>query len=421
MAAQQHGAASAPGHKPAEPAHIIRSDDEAIEIAHRLAADFAAGAAARDRDRILPYAELDRFSQSGLWAIAVPKEYGGAGLSYVTVGKVYAIISAADPSLGQIAQNHNSAVYFIRAIGTPEQRSLFLGRILAGYRLGNASSESGEDGPGLQTRIVKKGDNYVLNGRKFYATGALFSHYITVIARDEKDRMLVAVVPAGTAGLSIIDDWSSFGQRTTASGTVLIDNVTVPCNHVLPIYRVYESFPQEAVTHLTHVGIDTGIARAAVEETIRFIHQYSRSATGGSLEKSWDEPYLIAEIGNLKIRLHAAESALERAADILDVAVADPNPDNNAAATVAMSEAKVLAAEAALLATNKLFELTGARSTFEKYNLDRHWRNARAHTVHDPIRWKFHTVGNYYLNGARPSLRLFASPTKSGKEDERNG
>jgi alkylation response protein AidB-like acyl-CoA dehydrogenase len=70
---------------PQHPAHVIRSDAEAIEVATRLAARFAVDASARDRERRLPVAELDEFSASGLWGITIPKEYGGAGVSYDTI------------------------------------------------------------------------------------------------------------------------------------------------------------------------------------------------------------------------------------------------------------------------------------------------------------------------------------------------
>ncbi|WP_254901491.1 acyl-CoA dehydrogenase family protein [Lonsdalea britannica] len=82
--------------RPTSPAHIIASDEEAIAVAERLAAQFATGAARRDREGILPIAELEAFSQSGLWGISIPRAYGGAGVSYATVAQVIAIISAAD-------------------------------------------------------------------------------------------------------------------------------------------------------------------------------------------------------------------------------------------------------------------------------------------------------------------------------------
>jgi alkylation response protein AidB-like acyl-CoA dehydrogenase len=83
---------------------------------------------------------------------------------------------------------------------------------------------------------------------------------------------------------------------------------------------------------------------------------------------------------------------------------ADPEPTEQEVAKVgiAVNEAKILTTEAAMLATNKLFELAGTQSTLAKYGLDRHWRNARTHTLHDPVRWKFYGIGNYFLNNVLP-------------------
>jgi alkylation response protein AidB-like acyl-CoA dehydrogenase len=75
--------------------------------------------------------------------------------------------------------------------------------------------------------------------------------------------------------------------------------------------------------------------------------------------------------------------------------VAKPTAGTAAKAQVAVAEAKVLSTETALAATNKPFELVGTRATLSELNLDRHWRNARTHTLHDPVRWKYAILGNY--------------------------
>ena len=81
-----------------------------------------------------------------------------------------------------------------------------------------------------------------------------------------------------------------------------------------------------------------------------------------------------------------------------------PTAETVAAAQLAVAEAKVLTTEIALSASNTLFELAGTRSTLAEHNLDRHWRNARTHTLHDPVRWKYAIVGNHALNGVNPPL-----------------
>jgi len=114
-------------------------------------------------------------------------------------------------------------------------------------------------------------------------------------------------------------------------------------------------------------------------------------------------PYTIAAIGDLKIRLHAAEALLERAGRQFDETIADVNDATIAKAKIAVAEAKVLTTEVAL-AADKLFELAGTRSTLGVHNLDRFWRDARTHTLRDPVHWKFHAIGHYYLNRVQPPL-----------------
>ena len=100
--------------------------------------------------------------------------------------------------------------------------------------------------------------------------------------------------------------------------------------------------------------------------------------------------------------MHAAEALLAKAGRAIDGIVSEPTEASVAATAVAVAEAKVLTTEIAILATNKLHELAGTRSTLAEFNLDRHWRNARTHTLHDPVRWKYFHVGNFALNGVPP-------------------
>ncbi|TIY04894.1 MAG: SfnB family sulfur acquisition oxidoreductase, partial [Mesorhizobium sp.] len=120
------------------------------------------------------------------------------------------------------------------------------------------------------------------------------------------------------------------------------------------------------------------------------------------------DPYTIQAIGDLRLRANAAEAVLEKAGLAVDRAVAHPNEKIVAEAQIAVAESKILTTEIAINATNKLFELAGTRSTLAEHNLDRHWRNARTHTLHDPVRWKYAILGNYYLNDVNPPLHAWS-------------
>jgi SfnB family sulfur acquisition oxidoreductase len=392
------------GEDVASNARVIENDRDAILTAKELATGFAAEANLRDRERRLPYNEIELYSRSGLWGITIPKEYGGADISTATLAEVTAIISEADSSLGQIPQNHFYMLQVVRSNGTEAQKRFFFERVIKGERLGNALSETGTKTVGeYNTRIDRDGDEYVVNGTKFYSTGALFAHWIPVVAKDEKDYLFVAFVRVGTPGLTVIDDWSSFGQRTTGSGTTVLDNVRVPALNVLSYQGAFdEPTALGPVGQIIHAAVEIGIARAAVAETIKFVRERARPWIDANVEHGYEDPLTISQVGDLVIRLHSAEALIERAGRLTDKVVRTPDLDTLARASVAVAEAKAASTEAALQATNKLFELSGTQSTLSKYNLDRHWRNARAHTLHDPVRWKYYAIGNYYLNGVRP-------------------
>ena len=389
---------------PRQPAQRIESDAEAIAVARALSADFVREAAQRDRERRLPVAELDAFSQSGLWGITVPRAYGGAEVSFRTLGEVFKTIAAADPSLAQLPQNHLCIVDLIRQEGSEEQKRFFFEQVLNGVRFGNAFSERGSRTVAeFETRIEPDGEGFRVNGQKFYSSGALLAHWVPTVAVDAEKHAHLAFIPRDSEGLRVINDWSSFGQRTTASGTVLIENARVPAGHVLPAHRSFD-LPTIAgpLSQFLQAAIDAGIARGTLAETIEQIRRHARPWVDSGLEHAHQDPYTIQQIGDLQIRLRAAEAVLDLAADQIQAALDDSTEDSVAAASILVAEAKVLTTEIAILATNKLFELVGTRSTLEEYNLDRHWRNARTHTLHDPVRWKFHAIGNYYLNGIRP-------------------
>ncbi|AGB75110.1 MULTISPECIES: SfnB family sulfur acquisition oxidoreductase [Rhizobium] len=396
--------------RPTEPAHIIKSDAEAIAVAKKLAAEFIKDSAKRDRERIWPAAELDAFSQSGLWSINVPKKFGGPEVSYATLAKVIEIISAADSSIGQVAQNHLGVVAAIRTVSDEAQQKLLFGEVLKGTRFGNAFSEFGSKrAVDFETRFTDGGDHVIVKGQKFYSSGALLAHLVPIVALDDEGRAWYAIADRGAPGLTVIDDWSSFGQRTTLSGTVIIDNVTVPKTHLVPGYKGYDKPTADgAIFQIIQVAVDTGIAQAAIDETIDFVRTKSRAWVDSGLERASDDPYTIQAVGDLTLRLHAAQALLEKAGYAIDRAVANPTEDSVAEAQIVTAEAKILSTEIAIAATNKLFELAGTRSTLAEHNLDRHWRNARTHTLHDPVRWKYAILGKYFLNGEKPPLHAWS-------------
>jgi SfnB family sulfur acquisition oxidoreductase len=385
-------------------AHLIRDDAEAVAVARALAPRIAEGAVERDRNRILPRAELDLFSGSGLWGITVPRAHGGAEVSIATLAEVIAIISEADPSVGQIPQNHLGVVEALRVTGNEEQKRRFYAGVLEGRRFGNAFSEAGSKNAGVfDTKLVADGDGFRVTGQKFYATGALFADIVPIAATGEDGNVYLVFADPRAHGLTIIDSWSGFGQRTTASGAVTLDNVWIDARDVIPAHLGYDQPSANGpVSQIIQAAVDLGIARAAIADTIRFVRTLSRPWIDSGKDHAWEDPYTISAVGDLVIRLHAAEAILELAGLAVDRAIAAASETTVAEASLTVAEAKVLTTEIAILAGNKLHELAGTRSTLAQHGLDRHWRNARTHTLHDPVRWKYALIGNHALNGVLP-------------------
>lgn len=264
--------------KPPVPPRRIASHEEAIAAAESLAAAWAPGAARRDAERILPWDEIEAFTASGLGTITIPRAHGGPGLTFVTLAEVFEILCAADSSAGQVPQNHFGVLRLLEEAGSPAQQARFFGAVLAGARIGNAGPEKGRRALTHNSTALRRGAGGLrLSGQRFYSTGAIFAHWIPTRASDPEGRAVQVWVPHDAPGLQVVDDWASFGQRTTASGTVIFDDVPIPEEQVIPVWQRAE-IPGLAgpVSQLIQAAIDSGIALGALREAVRFVQEKAR-------------------------------------------------------------------------------------------------------------------------------------------------
>ncbi len=395
------------------PARILASTDEALAAASELAGRFAAGAAARDRERRLPFTEIDELSASGLLAVTVPARFGGADLPPSTVAEVVRRLAAADPSIAQIPHSHFVYLNVLRFGGTDAQQARFFADVLAGGRIANAQSErGGKTVADVATTLAPGADGTLrLDGEKFYCTGSLFAGTLAVLARStsapgaDGGDQVIAFVPADSAGITVVDDWNGMGQRTTGSGTVRFDGVVVAHDAVVPRSpALSEPTGYGAFAQLLHVAIDAGIARGALSAAAEFVRTTSRPWVEAGVERADEDPLVIQRFGELTVAVRAAEATLDDAGRAVDAVFATPSPEAAAEASLAVAAAKVLADRAANEVTSALFEVSGTRSAGEDLNLHRLWRDARTHTLHDPVRWKVWHLGRNTLQGAAPPL-----------------
>ncbi|MCY4086459.1 MAG: acyl-CoA dehydrogenase family protein [Actinomycetia bacterium] len=392
-----------------------KTGDHPVDIAQALGPRLAAGAAERDRDRVFPYEQITELKESGLCGLWVPPEAGGLGGDARDLVRVLVALAEGDPSVAQMYLIHMYGVALIKGVRCPEElRERYYRRLVdEGLFITNAFSEtSGKTvfDYGVTFEPTDSG-TWRISGRKSYCTGSLGGdvfYVLGVCPGDPEPVFRVALVERGTAGLTVHDDWTGMGQRTTASGTVAFDDVRVPAELCFDIEHF--NTPESLFGSLGQCmfsAIFTGIARAALSDACAYVRTRSRPWPHAGVERASDDPYVLHAIGRMQTLVSAAETMVERAVDVRLEAISDLSPQTRDWASVAASEAKIVCGQTALDVSELLFQVCGAGAVLAEFGLDRHWRNARTLTLHDPATYKLRLIGDHALNGTPPPISVY--------------
>ncbi|OLP00514.1 acyl-CoA dehydrogenase [Mycolicibacterium porcinum] len=396
---------------------VLGTAEQALAAVDALAAELAAGSAERERSGASLLPQLRQVAESGLLSVVVPAEHGGPGLSAAVKVEVLRRLSRGDSAVGQLLLSHFVIGQAISGLGRQQPAPRIYADILAGAQLGNASAERGTPtGLDRHTTVTPRGDGtWVLNGTKYYATGALGAKWIAVaavIAGRDGETATVFVRP-DQAGVTLdLEQWSAFGQRGTASGEVRLTDVVVDGELVIEEGAAPDPVAGPpsvlgAYDQALHAAVDIAIARAALEDGAEFVRTRSRpwkEAVLAGVARADEEPHVVRRFGELTARLYALEALLAHGTAVVDegLAEAELSRDTAARASLQVAGAKALAQEYAVEIASTIFELTGTSGTDSATNLDRHWRNVRTHSLHDPAHWKYVHLGNHTLHGTRP-------------------
>ncbi|WP_214367001.1 acyl-CoA dehydrogenase family protein [Pseudonocardia sp. H11422] len=397
------------------PAHELVAQGAALALAGQLAESWRDSAAERDRERAFPHEEIARLKASGLQALGVPCEHGGPGTSYGDRARTLGRLAETDPSIAQI---YLVQLFWSEVVNYAAPQALkqeFNQRIVDGdLWLGNAASEIGtKTSVQSSLTISSSGSDWLINGRKFYCTGSLAADELVVTGVDPAtEQHRLAFVGVDAEGLTIIDDWSGLGQRGTASGSIEFVNVRVPAARVpdpAGFMDVFES-RTSMITVLAQnffAAIYTGIAKNALHDAIDYVTARARPWFQSGVDRASDDPHVLRHVGRMKAQLDATEALKEQAFDVMDDACAAPSEEARGLAIVEASKAKLMATEVGLEICERLFQICGASSTVAKYDMDRHWRNMRTLTLHDPVDYKAQLIGDHVLNGRFPEVSYY--------------
>jgi alkylation response protein AidB-like acyl-CoA dehydrogenase len=371
-----------------------------------LLAELEATAVARDRLGGHAATEREAIRRSGLLRLSTPLAYGGHGLLWATVYQVVRRIAAADSALAHVFAFHHLQVATVLLYGKPAQHAQWLPTAVTQNQFwGNALNPNDK-----RTLAQNDGDGFVVHGPKSYCSGSVGADYLTFSAWHEASQsLLIAAVPSNRNGVSVQADWDAFGQKQTDSGTVHFDQVQVAPEEVL-VWPGTTPTPRATlrpqVAQLVLVNLYLGIAAGALAQGLRYTREKSRPWFASGVAAAVQDPYVQHRYGELQVILRPAQVLADLAAQQLDSALAQGDSvsaETRGQLALAVAEAKALAHRAALEISSQIFELTGAGATGNSLGLDRFWRNARVHTLHDPIDYKLRDIGRHLLEGVYPT------------------
>lgn len=373
-----------------------------------LFARIAEGALEREKSRALPFEELKWLRESRFPALRVPKEFGGHGAALPELFELLAELAAADSNLAQILRAHLGVVENVLNSRNEAHRERWFPRLVAGDIFGAGFTERGTAKAGtFATRVKPHADGWIVNGQKFYSTGSIFADWIELVATGPDDKIVVALVPTSAEGVTQHDDWDGFGQRLTGSGTSIYENVLLPIENV---DGAEDRFRYQAAFYQTvHLATLTGIARAAAHDVTGLVARRTRTFSHATARVPRNDPQVLQVVGQVYAAAYAAGSITQRVTQALEHAyrsALEADEDRVAAANLAAeieaSEAQVVVTKLVVDATSELFNALAASATSTTLALDRHWRNARTISSHNPTIYKARVVGDYAVNRTDP-------------------
>jgi len=389
--------------------HSHRLDLRSPDI-DALLSRIAEGASDRERERTLPFPEIDLIRKARLGALRLPAEAGGAGSSIRELFEIVIRLGEADANVAHILRNHFSVVERLVRRPQTDQHREWQKAVADGAIIGLAATELetpkvGDVKP--NATLTPDGDDYLLNGTKYYSTGTLYLDYVLVRTADSAGANAATLIPVNRDGIELIDDWDGLGQWLTATGTTHFRNVRVKRQEVIfdAPDAGYGIPYANTFAQLFLTAINAGIARAILRDATALVQSRKRTFYFAPAETPTDDPLLQQTVGQIASGAFAAETVVLAAAEALDIATdAFDAGDANAGeaahrAALLSAKAKIVADEFAIRGGSLLFDVGGASATKKVTNFDRHWRNARTLSSHNPTTYKARSIGQYEISG----------------------
>jgi alkylation response protein AidB-like acyl-CoA dehydrogenase len=381
-------------------------------VARETAEDLATDAVARDQAGKTPFDEVSRLREAGLLTLLVPAELGGGGADWRTAYAVVREIAAADGAIGQLLGCHYFLSWTARFFTEPD---------LAVEIERRSTAEQWCWGGGFARQeppltLAGTADGLVLDGRQSYVTGVLIADRLAVRAlRADTGEPFAVVVDPARRGVRVDGDADPFGQRLAAGGSVEFDAVPVGADDVLCSLSADEDVLSPLAALASPVGrlISVQLCLGMAEGVLAEAREYSRAGHSPG-HPAWpvgspQDPHVLTAYGELTVLTRSASALTDQAVEALQSGLArgkDLTYDEYAEISVLVAVAEAAASTAVRESTARALDVIGARSASSRLGFDRFWRNARTHTLYEPVAHRLRDVGDYFLNGAHPPFIL---------------
>ncbi|MBB2741780.1 UNVERIFIED_ORG: alkylation response protein AidB-like acyl-CoA dehydrogenase [Microbispora rosea subsp. rosea] len=389
--------------------HATADIEELRERFRPVFEKIAEGNLEREKGRIFPHEQVRWLIDARFGAVRIPRELGGFGASLWQAFDLLRELGAADPNVAHVWRNHLAFVEDRLNAPRSTATDTWIERFLNGEFVGGGWTEANNGTyANIQTKLVPEGDHWLLTGAKYYATGSLYADWLDVLAVNPDGVPTTALVKADQPGVSLVDDWRGFGQKTTASGSANYSRARVDGDHLFP---ATDRFAYQGLFYQTALlAILAGITEATLRDGIAALKARKRNYGHGLAQNAGDDPQLLQVVGKVSADAFGAQAALSASTPTLDeIAHARIAGDEEAVKRalldghVATTRAQLVIIDAALRATTVVFDALGSSGVSEDLLLDRHWRNARTLASHNPRVYKERILGDWHVNDADPA------------------
>lgn len=321
---------------------------------------------------------IRKMGEIGILGITVAEEFGGSGVDAISAAIAIEELGWADGGTAlTIAAHTGLGCAPINNFGTPEQKKKFLPPVLDGRgklaALALTEPQAGSDLQNVQTRAVKDGDEWVINGSKMWITNAGDADYIITLVKTDPDAntrgMSMIIVPTDTPGVHVAPPEKKMGLGTCHSNAITYENVRVPLDNLLG--QEGKGLHQTLATldggRISIGAISVGIAQSAYEEAVRYATQ--RNTFGQPITEHQAIQWMIADAAT---EIHATRLMIYNAAWLKQMG--KPYTKEGAMA-------KLFASEMAERVTYAAIQIHGGYGYSREYPVERMYRDARLMTI----------------------------------------